>query len=397
MPVRLELADIFRCHGDAWRTANAGHISVAQQRVMKAIESCRTAVLGGHVERCEDCTQTRIAYNSCRNRHCPKCQGSAAAAWLAARQTELLPVPYFHVVFTLPTVIGAMAYQNKSKLYGLLFKAASEALITVARDPKRLGAEIGITAVLHTWGQNLQHHPHLHCIISGGGISRDGKRWVSCKSSFLPPRILARFFRRLFLNGLIASYEAGELQFFGNLVELNDAHAFSQELKSLHASRWGVCSKEHYAGPQQVLAYLARYTHRVAIVNSRLLDLDETHVSFAWRKYQANGSQESNVIRLEIAEFLRRFLLHVLPSGFRRVRHYGLLANGHRAAKLVLCRSLLDASEQTISSGSKAGNPQPQLSFDRPTCPCCGGRMLIVEILSRTPSRTHHVRRLDAS
>jgi hypothetical protein len=364
---------------------------------MKAIESCRTAVLGGHVERCEDCAQTRIAYNSCRNRHCPKCQGSAAAAWLAARQTELLPVPYFHVVFTLPTVIGAMAYQNKSKLYGLLFKAASEALVTVARDPKRLGAEIGITAVLHTWGQNLQHHPHLHCVIPGGGISRDGKRWVWCKSSFLQPRVLERLFRRLFLNGLMASFEAGELQFFGNLVELNGAHAFSQELESLPASKWVVYRKEPHAGPRQVLACLARYTHRVAIVNSRLLDLNETHVSFAWKKYQANASQESNVIRLEIAEFVRRFLLHVLPSGFRRIRHYGLLANGHRTSRLALCRSLLDVCNEPISLDSRDDDRQTQSSFDRPACPCCGGRMMIVEVLGRTSSRTHHVRRLDAS
>jgi hypothetical protein len=397
MPVRLELADIFRRHGDAWRTANAGHISVAQQRVMNAIESCRTAVLGGHVERCGDCAQTRIAYNSCRNRHCPKCQGSAAAAWLAARQTELLPVPYFHVVFTLPTMIEAMAYQNKSKLYGLLFKAASEALITVARDPKRLGAEIGITAVLHTWGQNLQHHPHLHCIIPGGGISRDGKRWVSCKSSFLPPRVLARFFRRLFLNGLMAAFEAGELQFFGNLVELNDANAFLRQFESLPASKWVVYSKEPYAGPQQVLAYLARYTHRVAIVNSRLLDLDETHVSFSWKEHQTNRSHQRKIMRLEITEFVRRFLLHVLPSGFRRIRHYGLLANGHRASKLTICRSLLDLDNEPISGDLRDQSRATWSSFDRPACPCCGGRMMIVEILSRTPLPTHHVRRLDAS
>src|SRR5438034_10199004 len=280
--------------------------------------------------------------NSCRNRHCPKCQWMAAQAWLEAREAELLPVPYFHVVFTLPATIGAIAYQNKAKVYGLLFKAAAETLATIAADPKHLGAKIGLTAVLHTWGQNLDHHPHVHCIVPGGGISPDGKRWVSCRPGFfLPVRVLSRLFRRLFLQGLEAMHAAGELQFFTDLATLKDADEFRAYLAPLQTTDWVVYAKKPFAGPKQVLAYLARYTHRVAIANSRLLDLDETHVRFRWKDYRENGYLKHKVMRLDVGEFMRRFLLHVLPTGFHRIRHYGLFANGHRAHKLALCRTRL--------------------------------------------------------
>jgi Putative transposase/Transposase zinc-binding domain len=265
----LEVAEIFRRHGEAWRTANAGHVNLAQRRVMTAIEICRTAALGGHVEHCQDCTHTRIAYNSCRNRHCPKCQWRPAAAWLAARDAELLPVPYFHFVFALPAAIGAMSYQNKAKVYGLLFKAASETLITIAADRNHLGADIGVIAALHTWGQTLQHHVHVHCVVPGGGISPDGKRWIACRPGFLlPVRVLSRLFRRLFLKGLMAAFETGELQFFADLVHLNQAKAFAAILAPLRRTEWVVYAKKTFAGPEQLLAYLARYTHRVAITNS---------------------------------------------------------------------------------------------------------------------------------
>jgi hypothetical protein len=273
---KLEVADVFRRHGAAWRAANKAHLSLGQRRVMTATEVCRTAALGGHVERCEDCAHTRIAHNSCRNRHCPKCQWPAAAAWLAAREAELLPVPYFHIVFTLPAAISAIAYQNKPKVYGLLFTAAAAVLTAIAADPKHLGASIGVTAVLHSWGQNLQHHPHVHCIVPGGGLSPDGKRWIACKPSFfLPVRVLSRLFRRLFLQGLEAMHAAGELQLFTDLGALKDVDEFRAYLAPLRTTEWVVYAKKPFAGPKQVLAYLARYTHRIAIANSRLLDLDE--------------------------------------------------------------------------------------------------------------------------
>src|ERR1700682_1036476 len=263
-------------------------------------------------------------------------------AWLAAREADLLPVPYMHLVFKLPAAIGAMAYQNKAKVYGLLLKAAAETLLAIAADRKHLGADIGVTAVLHTWGLNLHHHPHAHCIVPGGGISPDGKRWIACKPGFFPPEELSRLFRRLFLEGLTAAFDAGELQFFTDLVSLNEAKAFAAALAPLRTTEWLAYAKQPFAGPKQVLAYLARYTHRVAIANSRLLDLDETHVSFRWKDYRESGHHKSKVMRLEVGEFMRRFLLHVLPDGFHRIRHYGLFANGHRANKLALCRTLLD-------------------------------------------------------
>src|SRR5438309_8483195 len=355
----LEVADIFRGHGAAWRHANRGHVSLDQLKVMSAIENCRTAALGGHVARCEDCAHTVIAYNSCRNRHCPKCQGAAARAWMAAREAELLPVPYFHVVFTLPAALGAIAYQNKAKLYALLFTAAAETLTTIAGDPKHLGADIGVTAVLHTWGQNLQHHPHVHCIVPGGGISPDGKRWIACRPGFfLPVRVLSRLFRRLFLQGLEAMHAAGELQFFTDLATLKDADEFRAYLAPLRKSEWVVYAKKPFAGPLQVLAYLARYTHRVAISNSRLLDLDATHLSFRWKDYRENGRHRSKVMRLDVGEFMRRFLLHVPPTGFHRIRHYGLFANGHRADKLELCRRALNVpSPRTAPAAQQRSRP----------------------------------------
>jgi hypothetical protein len=392
---KLEVADIFRRHGEAWRAANAGHVSVAQRRVMTAIEVCRTAALGGHVERCEDCAHTRIAYNSCRNRHCPKCQWSAAERWLAAREAELLPVPYYHVVFTLPAAIGAIAYQNKAKVYGLLFSAAAETLITIAADPKHLGAAIGLTAVLHTWGQNLDHHPHVHCIVPGGGISSDGKRWISCRPGFfLPVRVLSRLFRRLFLEGLRASHDAGELQFFTDLAALKDAGAFSNYLTPLRKTEWVVYAKRPFAGPSQVLAYLARYTHRVAIANSRLISLADGNVSFRWKDYRQDGKPKS--MTLAAGEFMRRFLLHVLPDGFHRIRHYGLFANGYRADKIELCRKLL-AAPSILANGDSDDHDRGATSNDSPPCPCCGGRMKIIENFDGPLSRPCHVRGFDSS
>jgi hypothetical protein len=317
-------------------------------------------------------------------------------AWLAAREAELLPVPYFHLVFTLPTAIGAMAFQNKEKVYGLLFKAASETLTTVAADREHLGADIGVTAVLHTWGQNLQHHPHVHCVVPGGGISPDGKHWIACKPGFLPVRALSSLFRRLFLEGLTAAFDAGELQFFSDLVNLNEAKGFAAALAPLRTTEWAVYAKEPFAGPKQVLAYLARYTHRVAIANSRLLELEQTHVRFRWKDYRQNGDHKSKIMRIAIAEFIRRFLLHVLPNGFHRIRHYGLLANGHRVNKVAVCRSLLDVPSEPVNRNDDDDSGPGASSHEPPPCPCCGGHMEIIETFNGPFSRPYHVRRLDA-
>ena len=392
---KLEVADIFRRHGEAWRTANAGHVSLAQRRVMTAIEICRTAALGGHVERCEDCAHMRIAYNSCRNRHCNKCQWSAAQQWLEARKAELLPVPYFHVVFTLPAKIRAIAYQNKAEVYGLLFKAAADTLTIIAADPKHLGAAIGLTAVLHTWGQRLDHHPHVHCIVPGGGIAPNGESWVRCRRNFLVSvKVLSRLFRRLFLEGLEALHAAGELQFFTDLDPLRAPRSFRAYLAPLRKSKWVVYAKRPFAGPSQVLAYLARYTHRVAIANSRLLSLSDGNVRFRWRDYKDDN--KSKVMELEAGEFIRRFLLHVLPDGFHRIRHYGLFANGHRADKLALCRKLLKVAPNPISCNSEDHNGGGAADNDPPPCPCCGGR--IGHCLARitfVDSIAHDLLRLD--
>jgi hypothetical protein len=374
----LEVADIFRTHGPAWRTANAGHVNLAQLKVMSAIERCRTAVLGGHVAACQDCGHSHIAYNSCRNRHCPKCQGAAAKDWLAARQAELLPVPYYHVVFTLPAPIADIAYHNKAVVYAILFKAAAETLITIAADPRHLGARIGLTAVLHSWGSALTHHPHVHCIVPGGGISLDGKRWLSCRPGFfLPVRVLSRLFRRLILEKLIAAHEAGRLQFFDDHAELVDHDAFATYLAPLRKSEWVVYAKPPFGGPAAVFSYLSRYTHRVAISNSRLIALDDKQVIFKWKDYRAKGPKPWTTMTLAPSEFIRRFLIHVLPSGFHRIRHYGLFANGGRAENLARARELLDLpAPQDQTEPTTEADQLPSLAQP---CPCCGGPMIVIE------------------
>jgi ssDNA-binding Zn-finger/Zn-ribbon topoisomerase 1 len=383
----LEVADIFRGHGAAWRRANAGHVSLGQLKVMSAIESCRTAALGGHVARCEKCAHTLIAYNSCRNRHCPKCQGAAAKEWLAEREAELLPVPYFHLVFTLPGQIADIAYQNKAVIYDLLFKASAETLITIAADPKHLGARVGVLSVLHTWGSALTHHPHVHMIVPGGGFSLDGSKWVSCRPGFfLPVRVLSRLFRRLFLDKLVAAHQAGELQFFGKHAPLTDRQAFAAYLAPLRNSEWVVYSKRPFGGPKDVLRYLARYTHRVAISNSRLIALDDNSVTFKWKDYRIEGPERHKVMTLATHEFIRRFLIHVLPSGFHRIRYYGLLASSKRADNIARARELLAVPllpiEAIKAASAEANEPQTP---EHP-CPCCGGRMIIIEIFQRGSS-----------
>ena len=387
---RLEVADIFRAHGPAWRQAQAGHLSLGQLKVMSAIERCRTAALGGHVAACQDCGHIQIAYNSCRNRHCPKCQGAAAKDWLAARQAELLPVAYYHVVFTLPAAIAAIAYQNKAVVYGILFKAAAETLITIAADPRHLGARIGLTAVLHTWGSAMTHHPHIHCIVPGGGISPAGDSWISCRPGFfLPVRVLSRLFRRLFLEKLAAAHRAGRLQFFGEHTSLADHDQFAAYLAPLRKVEWVVYAKPPFAGPEAVLAYLSRYTHRVAIANSRLVAFDGKRVTFKWKDYRASGKQRYKLMTLEAGEFIRRFLIHVLPQGFHRIRHYGLFANGGRAENLAQARQLLDVEapqdqREPITDALKALETP---SLAQP-CPCCGGAMIVIETLEpRHPPR----------
>ncbi len=397
----LEVADIFRAHGAAWRKANTRHVSLAQLKVMSAIETCRTAALGGHVERCEDCAHERVAYNSCRNCHCPKCQAAAARKWLEDREAELLPVPYYHVVFTLPAAIGAVAFQNKAAVYDLLFRTAAETLTTIAADPKHLGARIGLTAVLHTWGSALTHHPHVHVIVPGGGLSPDGSRWIACKPGFfLPVRVLSRLFRRLFLEGLTALHTTGRLVFLGDLAPLGEKSAFDAALAPLRRSEWVVYAKRPFAGPQAVLAYLSRYTHRVAISNSRLIALDDKVVAFKWKDYRIKGRDRMKTMRFDAAEFIRRFLLHVLPSGFHRIRHYGLFAGAVRAQNIERARQLLAPSKVSPESAAADadGDAEPASSFR--SCPCCGGQMIVVEtfegprpVRSPSPSRI----RIDTS
>ena len=377
----LDVADIFRAHGPAFHRAQAGHLSLGQLKVMSAIEACRTAELGGHVERCLDCDHLRIAYNSCRNRHCPKCQGAAAQRWLEARQAELLPLAYYHVVFTLPAEIGDIAFQNKAVVYDLLFKAASETLLTIAADPKHLGARIGLTAVLHTWGSALTHHPHLHCIVPGGGLSPDGQSWIACRPRFfLPVRVLSRLFRRLFLDRLAAAHAERRLAFFGALAGLADRAAFAARLAPLRRAEWVVYAKRPFAGPEAVLAYLARYTHRVAISNSRLVSLDDRGVTFHWKDYRQDGQARQKLMTLTPGEFIRRFLIHVLPTGFHRIRHYGLFANTARAANLAKARALLPPPPPAAAPSSD----EPEVAAKPANaCPCCGGRMILVEIFER--------------
>jgi Putative transposase/Transposase zinc-binding domain len=380
----LEVADIFRDHGPAWREANAGHVSLDQLKVMSAIESCRTAALGGHVARCETCSHTLIAYNSCRNRHCPKCQGAAANEWLAEREVELLPVPYFHVVFTLPARIGDIAYQNKTVIYDLLFKASAETLITIAADPKHLGARIGVLSVLHTWGSALTHHPHVHMIVPGGGIALDGKSWVSCRPSFfLPVRVLSRLFRRLFLEKLVAAHAAGQLQFFGHHAPLTDAKAFAAYLAPLRKCEWVVYSKRPFGGPKEVLRYLARYTHRVAISNRRLIACDDRGATFKWKDYRLEGPERYKVMTLATHEFIRRFLIHVLPAGFHRIRYYGLLASGKRAGNIARARELRASPLLPIEAIKAASTNANEPQTPKHPCPCCGGPMIIIETFQR--------------
>jgi hypothetical protein len=379
-PVRasLEVADIFRSVGPAYRAAHAGHLNLGQLKVMTAIENCRTAALGGHVEACDDCGHWRIAYNSCRNRHCPKCQGAAARTWLAAREADLLPVGYFHVVFTVPAEIAAIAWQNKAVVYDLLFRAAADTMLTIAADPKHLGARIGITAVLHTWGSALTHHPHVHMIVPGGGIALDGTRWISSRPAFLlPVRVLGALFRRLFLTRLLALFDAGELAFFSGLAGLAIRKAFLRHLSPIRKKRWVVYAKPPFAGPQAVLAYLSRYTHRVAISNSRLIGFDEAGVTFRYKDYRRGGAERQQMMTLSADEFIRRFLIHVLPRSFHRIRHYGLLASSTHKDAMALARELLGVA-------ASVGELEPDQPPDhRPPCPCCGGHMTVIETFVR--------------
>jgi Putative transposase/Transposase zinc-binding domain len=392
MAPAFEVAEVFRRYGDAYRRDHAGHLGRIERRVMSAIEICRTAALGGHIEAFEACGTIRIAYNSCRNRHCPKCQGKARESWLSARQSELLPVPYFHVVFTLPPAAAEIAFQNKALVYAILMRTAAEAVMTLATDPKHLGAEIGFLAVLHTWGQTLTHHPHVHCVVPGGGLSPDGKRWVSSPANFfLPVRALSRLFRRLFLAALEAAFRDGKLGFFGTLAPLTEQRAFSEQITALRQAQWVVYAKPPFGGPAQVLAYLARYTHRAAIANSRLVAIDEDKVTFTFKDYRHNGRRK--MMRLEAHEFIRRFLLHVLPDGFHRIRHYGFLANGHRAQKLELCRSVIKAQASQKNAGEANGvsNARPaaegSCKGDIIVCPECGGTMRCIGLLSAMKPR----------
>jgi hypothetical protein len=389
----LEVADIFRTHGLTWRQTQRSHLSLGQLKVMTAIEQCRSAALGGHVLRCQDCQRMQLAYNSCRNRHCPKCQASAAQRWLEARQADLLPVDYFHVVFTLPAPISEIAYWNKAVIYGLLFEVAAQTLATIAADPKHLGAQIGATLVLHTWGSALTHHPHVHGIVPGGGLSLDGQRWVACRPGFfLPVRVLSRLFRWRFVQALELAHRQGKLKFFSQHAGLADPKAFARWLAPMRKCEWVVYAKKPFAGPQAVLAYLSRYTHRVAISNSRLVALDERGVTFRWKDYRdkggANGRVRHKTMTLDPEEFMRRFLLHVLPGGFHRIRHYGLLANTRRRECIELARQFLEIA--TSEARDIPETPTQACSTDgaepaRPTIVCvhCGAMMLVIETFGR--------------
>ena len=394
----LEVADIVRQLGPSYQQAHAGALSRGQRRVLGAITRCRTAALGGHVEQCNHCGHQRIAYNSCRDRHCPKCQSLVRAQWLADRQADLLPVDYFHVVFTVPQEIAAIAYQNKALVYDLLFRATAETLRTIAADPKHLGAEIGFIAILHTWGQNLLHHPHLHCVVPGGGPSVDDTRWVGCRPGFfLPVRVLSRLFRRLFLAQLQDAFAAGELRFYHALAALHDAGAWARYLAPLARAEWVVYAKPPFGGPERVLEYLGRYTHRVAIANHRLVDFAAGEVAFRWKDYRHQSRHK--VMRLAAPEFVRRFLLHVLPPGFQRIRHYGLLANRHHAAKLTRCRQLLAAPAPVVTLAAAPldyrDRYQQLTGKSLRDCPQCGqGHMVCIDTflpgaLPRGPPQEH--------
>jgi hypothetical protein len=383
----LEVADVFRHFGSAFRDRHGASLSTERRRAMIAIERCRTAALGGHVERCEGCGYQRITYNSCRDRNCPKCQGLARAQWLKDRQAELLDVPYFHVVFTVPDMIATIAFQNQTVVYDILFRAAAETLRTIAADPAHLGAEIGFLAVLHTWGQNLLHHPHLHFLVPGGGIAPDGSRWIACRPGFfLPVRVLSRMFRGLFLHHLEKAFSAGELNFFAAHHHLREPAAFRRYLAPVHKAEWVVYAKRPFAGPAQVLDYVGRYTHRVAISNNRLESIDDGKVRFRWKDYRDGNRQKT--MTLEAGEFIRRFLIHVLPDGFQRIRYYGFLSNCHRVRKLALCRQLLGLAQ----AGPAVADP-PADYRDRyealtgrslRECPHCHtGIMVVIDCITR--------------
>jgi hypothetical protein len=384
---QLEVADIIRAAGARYREAHGTALSRSQRRVMSAIARCRTAALGGHVEACDRCAYQRIAYNSCRNRHCPKCQSLAKARWLADRQAELLPVPYFHVVFTLPHELATIAYHNQRVVYALLFRAAAETLRTIAADPKHLGAQLGFLAILHTWGQTLLYHPHLHCVVPGGGLAPDGSRWVACRPGFfLPVRVLSRLFRRLFLSYLQEAFDHQQLQFFADLTHLADPLAFRHYLAPLQQREWVVYAKAPFGGAEQVLDYLARYTHRVAISNSRLVAMTSETVTFHYRDSRHHDKRKRMTLPHE--EFLRRLLLHVLPDGFQRIRHYGLLSNCHRREKLACCRRLLGVGTSSVLA--IVAHLDYRTHYEQVTgrslaqCPVCGqGQMQLVAILTR--------------
>jgi hypothetical protein len=379
--IPLEVADIFRAQGPAWRHAHAGHISLDQLKVMSAIEHCRCASLGGHVLRCPSCEQEQIAYNSCRNRHCPKCQATAAKRWLEDRKAELLPVEYYHLIFTLPAQISSIAYQNKSVIYRLLFKVAAETLLTIAADPERLGARLGVTMVLHTWGSALTHHPHVHCIVPGGGFSRNGQRWITCRPRFfLPVLVLSALFQRRFLEELTAAHERGELHFFGHHSDLTDLSTFKFWMKPLKKIKWYVDARRPFAGPSTVLEYLARYTHRVAISNSRLIKFDDQGVTFKYKDYRVRGKDRQKEMTLPTDEFIRRFLLHVLPSGFHRIRHYGFFANAQRRNKLAEARKLLNVvPENDQPDDTETDHEVVSSTF---ICRICSAPMIIIEVLA---------------
>ena len=385
----LEVADIFRRYGPQYRQRHGAALSQAQRRVMRAIEVCRTAALGGHVEQCDTCGHQRIAFNSCRDRHCPKCQSLARAQWLEERQAELLETEYFHVVFTVPQEIAAIAYQNKRVVYNILFRATAETLRTIAADPQHLGAEIGFLAVLHTWGQTLLHHPHLHCVVAGGGLAPDGARWIACRPGFfLPVRVLSRVFRRLFLEQLDHAYTTGHLQFTAALASLHDPQAFATYLAPLRHGEWVVYAKKPFGSAQRVLDYLGRYTHRVAISNNRLLSMDDEQITFRWKDYRQHDKQK--LMTLTATEFMRRFLLHVLPRGFQRIRHFGFLGNRYRQAKLNLCRRLL---AMTLSPPASPARADYRDRYEQLTgkslrvCPVCAqGQMVRVETLPVCPT-----------
>ena len=382
MRSELEVADIFRRHGPAYRRAHDGHIGRVERRVMSAIELCRTAALGGHVEACEDCAHSRVAYNSCRNRHCPKCQGATRERWLADRQADLLPVPYFHVVFTVPAEVAAIAFHNKAVVYAILFDAVAATLKTIAADPRHLGGEIGFLAILHSWGQALTHHPHIHCLVPGGALSADG-RWLACRPRFfLPIHVLSRLFRRLFLERLKTAHARGRLRFSGTLAQLDDADVFAAAVRRLRRKNWVVYAKPPFGSPEHVLAYLGRYTHRVAIANSRLVSADDSSVVFRWRDYRHGNAPRQ--MSLDPDEFIRRFLIHSLPDGFHRIRHYGFLANGCRRARLATIRQLLPVTEGQFGEPTDDAPIVARLPrFDPAVCPCCGGALRITATLPR--------------